>query len=107
MPNLSDKYFEEFIENKKEVTFTLLGNEKITGTIKQKGRFALVVEVEGRPVLLFKHAIHSLELPKTWTLEDQKIHEEAERIGKLSPEDGVKELKKSFKKFGKGKSKNN
>jgi len=74
MPNLSDRYFEEFIKNKKEVAFTLLGKEIVKGVILEKGRFALVVEVEDRPILLFKHAIHSIELPKTWTLslEDQK-----------------------------------
>jgi len=79
MQKLSDQYFEDFIKNKKEITFTLLGNEKITGIIKKKGRFSLVVEVEGRPQLLFKHAIHSIELPKTWTvtLADQEKEKNA------------------------------
>ena len=79
MQNLSDQYFEDFIKNKKKVSFTLLGGEIIVGVIKEKGRFCLVIEVDDRPRLLFKHAIHSIELPKTWTvtLADQEKEKNA------------------------------
>ncbi len=38
-----------------------------------------MVEVEGRPILLFKHAIRTIDLPKTWTLEEQKERREDEQ----------------------------
>jgi len=63
MSNLSDRYFEEFIRKGKEVSFDLISGGIIKGKIKEVGKFSLVVEVEKRPFLLFKHSIEKIELP--------------------------------------------
>jgi len=72
-PNLADEYFKRLIG--KEVTFELVSLRTITGVIKQVGIYTLLLEIDKRSTLLFKHAIEKVELPKVWTAEETQKKE--------------------------------
>ena len=66
--NLADEYFKKLIN--KEVTFDLVNMTHITGVLKEVGIYTLLLEIDKRPTLLFKHAIQTVELPKVWRAEE-------------------------------------
>jgi len=71
--NLADEYFKKLIN--KEVTFNLVSMRSITGVLKEVGIYTLLLEIDKRPTLLFKHAIERVELPKVWTAEETQKKE--------------------------------
>jgi len=70
--NLNTNYFQQFLDNKKEITLNLINGQSIRGLIKDIGKFCLIVEIHKRPLLIFKHSIMSIELPKIWKFENRK-----------------------------------
>ncbi|HEV8266902.1 MAG TPA: RNA chaperone Hfq [Thermoanaerobaculia bacterium] len=58
--NVQDGYFYQLRKENTVVEITLLPGNKRTGRIRRFDRYAVVVEVDGREELIYKHAIASI-----------------------------------------------
>jgi host factor-I protein len=58
--NVQDGYFYQLRKENTVVEITLLPGTKRTGRIRRFDRYAVVVEVDGREELIYKHAIASI-----------------------------------------------
>ncbi len=73
-PNIQDVFLNTARRERAAVTIHLMGGRQLTARIKSFDRFAVVVEVEGTELLLFKHAIATIEAPRTVTNYRAPLH---------------------------------
>lgn len=60
---LSDTYLKAIQNKGKKVTFSLVSGEKVTGIVREIGRFTLLIEKGKKDFcLLFKHSIESFPI---------------------------------------------
>lgn len=58
--NVQDGFFYQFRKDNTVVEVTLLSERKRVGRIRRFDKYAVVLEVEGREELIYKHAIASV-----------------------------------------------
>ena len=64
-PNIQDAFLNFARRDRVEVTVVLLDGRRLDARIKNFDKFALIVEVEGADQLVFKHAIATIETPRS------------------------------------------
>ncbi len=55
--NIQDAFFNTARREKHDVSFQLMNGETLSGRIKSFDKFSVMIAVEGKDFLLFKHAI--------------------------------------------------
>lgn len=65
LPNIQDVFLNLARRDRLEVTIAFVDGRRLDARIKSFDRFALVVEVDGADQLVFKHAIASIETPRS------------------------------------------
>jgi len=60
--NVQDGFFYQLRKDNTPVEVTLLSEKKRVGRIRRFDRFAIVLEVDGREELVYKHAIASVAI---------------------------------------------
>ena len=58
--NVQDGFFYQLRKDNTPVEFTLLSERKFIGRIRRFDKYAVVVEVDGREEMIYKHAISSI-----------------------------------------------
>lgn len=58
--NVQDGFFYQLRKDNTAVEVTLLSERKLIGRIRRFDKYAVVVEVEGREEMIYKHAISSV-----------------------------------------------
>lgn len=66
--NVQDGYFYQLRKDNTPVEVTLLSEKKRVGRIRRFDRFAIVLDVDGREELIYKHAIASVAIVGAGTL---------------------------------------
>lgn len=105
---LSDTYLKASKDKGKKVTFLLISGRKVTGKVREVGRFTILVEKGKKDFLLiFKHSIESFPIDlggikKIEDSEQEKYEKEADRINALPEKERTKELEKIGKKEPQG-----
>jgi host factor-I protein len=64
-PNIQDVFLNFARRDRVEVTIVLMDGRRVDARIKNFDKFALIVEVEGADQLVFKHAIATIETPRS------------------------------------------
>jgi host factor-I protein len=64
-PNIQDVFLNFARRDRVEVTIVLMDGRRMDARIKNFDKFALIVEVEGADQLVFKHAIATIETPRS------------------------------------------
>jgi host factor-I protein len=64
-PNIQDAFLNYARRDRIAVTISLLDGRQIEARIKTFDRFAVIVEANGADQLIFKHAIATIETPRT------------------------------------------
>lgn len=72
--NIQDVFLNSARRERVAVTIHLMGGRQLTARIKSFDRFAVVVEVEGTELLMFKHAIATIEAPRSVTNYRAALH---------------------------------
>jgi host factor-I protein len=60
--NVQDGFFYQFRKDNTLVDITLLSEKKRVGRIRRFDKYAVVLEVDGREELIYKHAIASVTI---------------------------------------------
>ena len=63
-PNIQDVFLNFARRDRVAVTIHLMDGRNFEARIKNFDKFAVVVEVDGRDQLIFKHAISTIETPR-------------------------------------------
>jgi len=63
-PNIQDVFLNFARRDRVAVTIHLMDGRSFEARIKNFDKFAVVVEVDGRDQLIFKHAISTIETPR-------------------------------------------
>ncbi|MEN3028001.1 MAG: RNA chaperone Hfq [Aquificaceae bacterium] len=58
--NLQDEYIEELKRKSATITVFLTRGNRITGKVLDHDKYTLLLEVEGEPNLIYKHAISTI-----------------------------------------------
>ncbi len=58
--NIQDGYLFQSLKDGRAMTFELVTGKQLEGRIRRFDRFAVVVEMAGREILVYKHAIASI-----------------------------------------------
>lgn len=58
--NIQDEYIEELKKKGANVTIFLTRGNRITGKILDHDKYTILLEVEGEPNLIYKHAISTI-----------------------------------------------
>lgn len=61
--NIQDGFLFQTLKTAQPVTVELVTGRSLEGRLKRFDRFALVVELQGREVLIYKHAIATVSAP--------------------------------------------
>ncbi len=64
-PNIQDVFLNFARRDRVEVVLILMDGRRLDARIKNFDKFALIVEVEGVDQLVFKHAIATIETPRS------------------------------------------
>ena len=64
-PNIQDVFLNFARRDRVEVAIVLMDGRRLDARIKNFDKFALIVEVEGVDQLVFKHAIATIETPRS------------------------------------------
>jgi len=64
-PNIQDVFLNFARRDRVEVTIVLMDGRRLEARIKNFDKFALIVEVEDVDQLVFKHAIATIETPRS------------------------------------------
>ena len=64
-PNIQDVFLNFARRDRVEVTIVLMDGRRLDARIKNFDKFALIVEVESADQLVFKHAIATIETPRS------------------------------------------
>jgi host factor-I protein len=64
-PNIQDVFLNHARRDRVTVTIQLMDGRQLEGRIKNFDRFAVVVDVNGADQLIFKHAIATIETPRS------------------------------------------
>jgi host factor-I protein len=64
-PNIQDVFLNFARRDRLEVTIVLMDGRRVDARIKSFDKFALIIEVEGADQLVFKHAIATIETPRS------------------------------------------
>ena len=64
-PNIQDVFLNFARRDRVELTIVLMDGRRMDARIKNFDKFALIVEVEGADQLVFKHAIATIETPRS------------------------------------------
>jgi host factor-I protein len=59
--NIQDGFLFQSLKAAKPITIQLLTGNQLEGQLKRFDRFALVLEIQGREVLVYKHGIVTVE----------------------------------------------
>ncbi|MCS6998896.1 MAG: RNA chaperone Hfq [Aquificaceae bacterium] len=58
--NLQDEYIEELKRKSATITLFLTRGNRITGKVLDHDKYTILLEVEGEPNLIYKHAISTI-----------------------------------------------
>ncbi len=64
-PNIQDVFLNFARRDRVEVAIVLMDGRRLDARIKNFDKFALIIEVEGIDQLVFKHAIATIETPRS------------------------------------------
>ena len=64
-PNIQDVFFNNARRDRVAVTIHLMDGRFFQARIKNFDKFAVILDVEGKDRLVFKHAIATIETPRT------------------------------------------
>jgi host factor-I protein len=64
-PNIQDAFLNLARRDRLTVTIYLMDGRNLEGRIKNFDKFAVVVEIAGNDQLIFKHAVATIETPRT------------------------------------------
>ena len=64
-PNIQDVFLNFARRDRVEVAIVLMDGRRLDARIKNFDKFALIIEVEGVDQLVFKHAIATIETPRS------------------------------------------
>ena len=64
-PNMQDVFLNLARRDRVDVTVVMLDGRRLDARIKNFDKFALIVEIEGADQLVFKHAIATIETPRS------------------------------------------
>ena len=64
-PNIQDAFLNFARRDRVDVTVVMLDGRRLDARIKNFDKFALIVEVDGADQLVFKHAIATIETPRS------------------------------------------
>jgi len=64
-PNVQDVFLNSARRDRVDLTIVLMDGRRLDARIKSFDKFALIVEVEGADQLVFKHAIATIETPRS------------------------------------------
>jgi host factor-I protein len=64
-PNIQDVFLNLARRDRVEVTIVLMDGRRLEARIKNFDKFALIVEVDSADQLVFKHAIATIETPRS------------------------------------------
>jgi host factor-I protein len=64
-PNIQDVFLNFARRDRVEVAIVMMDGRRLDARIKNFDKFALIVEVEGVDQLVFKHAIATIETPRS------------------------------------------
>ena len=64
-PNIQDACLNFARRDRVAVTFVLMDGRRLDARIKNFDKFAVIVEVDGTDQLIFKHAIATIETPRS------------------------------------------
>ena len=64
-PNIQDVFLNHARREKLTVHIRLMDGQTVEGRIKNFDKFAVIVEIAGADQLVFKHAISTIETPRT------------------------------------------
>jgi host factor-I protein len=64
-PNIQDVFLNFARRDRVELTIVLMDGRRLEARIKNFDKFALIVEAEGADQLVFKHAIATIETPRS------------------------------------------
>lgn len=67
--NVQDGFFYQLRKDNTPVEITLLSERKFIGRIRRFDKYAVVVDVEGREEMIYKHAISSVAMPAASALQ--------------------------------------
>jgi host factor-I protein len=71
--NLQDMYLNQLRKNGIFVTVFLLNGFQLKGTIRSYDNFTVLLEVEGKQHLIYKHAISTFSPSKSVDLQQQEV----------------------------------
>ncbi len=60
--NIQDGFLFQSLKSERRLTILLVTGQHVEGTLRRFDRFALVLEVEGREILIYKHGIVSIDV---------------------------------------------
>ncbi len=58
--NIQDEFIEEFKRKGATITLFLTRGNRITGKVLDHDKYTILLEVEGQPSLIYKHAISTI-----------------------------------------------
>jgi host factor-I protein len=58
--NIQDGYLFQSLKEARELSVTLMTGEQLGGRLKRFDRFAIIFEIGGQEILVYKHAIASI-----------------------------------------------
>ena len=64
-PNIQDVFLNYTRRERLAVSIRLMTGETLEGRIKNFDRFAVIVEIDGTDLMVFKHAIASIKTPRS------------------------------------------
>lgn len=64
-PNIQDVFLNHARRDRVAVTIHMMDGRQLDARIKNFDRFAVVVEIDGADQLIFKHAIATIETPRS------------------------------------------
>jgi len=60
--NIQDGYLFQTLKEERRLTVELINGKSYAGLLRRFDRFALILDTEGREVLIYKHAISTIEV---------------------------------------------
>lgn len=60
--NIQDGYLFQALKEERHLTVELINGTSFAGSLRRFDRFALILDADGREVLIYKHAIATIEV---------------------------------------------
>ena len=74
--NIQDGFLFHSLRSGATVAIQLVTGERLEGRLRRFDRFAIILDVSGLEILVYKHGIVSIEGPATAEIEEPRIDDE-------------------------------